>query len=139
MTYISPELRRRVAARANGCCEYCRLHQDDFYLQHEVDHAISEKHRGLTVFENLCFSCFECNRYKGSDVGSIDVETNTFVALYNPRTDRWEDHFLLSGAEIVPKTAVGRVTVFLLRLNSEVRLERRKGLIEMQRYPCDYR
>lgn len=136
MTYIPAELRRLVEERAGGCCEYCLVHQADLYLSHEADHIISEKHRGDTTLINLCLSCNECNRFKGSDIGSIDLETAAFTPLFNPRTMQWEDHFLLENAVIIPLTSIGRVTEFLLRLNSARRVERRGNLIMVGRYPC---
>ena len=136
MTYIPADVRRQVVERAKSCCEYCRLHEKDHYLTHEVDHIISEKHQGVTTIDNLCLRCFDCNRYKGSDVGSVDVDTGLFTALYNPRIMKWEDHFQLQGNQIAPLTAEGRVTVFLLRFNSNDRSIRRQGLIEIGRYPC---
>ena len=36
MTYIPEALRRLVAERAGGCCEYCRLHEDDTFFTHFV-------------------------------------------------------------------------------------------------------
>ena len=136
MSYVSAELRRLVNDRARNCCEYCRIFNDDHYLPHEIDHIVSEKHRGETNADNLCLSCFDCNRYKGSDVGSFDPETGEFAALFHPRTMRWSDHFRLDGGLIVPFTPEGRVTVFLLRLNGDNRLIRRRALIELGRYPC---
>ena len=124
MSYISAELRSLVIERAKGYCEYCRVHQDDGYLVHEIDHVVSEKHRGITSADNLCLSCFECNRYKGSDIGSIDLETDSFTALFNPRTMSWDDHFELDSVNIKPLTPEGRVTVFLLRLNNDSRITR---------------
>lgn len=37
MTYIPETLRRLVAQRTGGRCEYCRLHEDDAFFTHEVD------------------------------------------------------------------------------------------------------
>ena len=136
MTYIPTDIRRQVIERAHSCCEYYRLHDDDHYLKHEVDHIISEKHRGTTTIDNLCLSCFDCNRYKGSDVGSVDIETGLFTALFNPRTMRWNEHFQLQGYEILPLTPEGHVTVFLLRFNNDNRTVRRQNLVELDRYPC---
>jgi hypothetical protein len=107
------------------------------YLPHEADHIISEKHGGLTTADNLCLSCFECNRFKGSDIGSIDLETSTIVFLFNPRKMLWWDHFRLDGAWIVLLTPEGRVTEFLLRLNSPVRVKKREGLLLLGDYPCN--
>jgi 5-methylcytosine-specific restriction endonuclease McrA len=93
MTYIRESLRRLVFQRANGRCEYCLLHEDDAYMPHEVDHIYAEKHGGETSEANLCLSCAECNRYKGSDLASIDPQTGEVVQLIHPRRDNWSDHF----------------------------------------------
>jgi hypothetical protein len=135
MTYISTGLRRAVRMRANDRCEYCLLHEDDNFLSHEVDHVIAEKHRGETQLDNLCLSCFDCNRNKGSDIASIDIETNALTPLFNPRLDQWTEHFRLGEAFIEALTPVGRVTVYLLRLNSDEQLLKRAELIELNRYP----
>lgn len=136
MSYISAELRRLVTLAAKGCCEYCRIHNDDNFLSHEIDHIVSEKHRGSTTLENLCLSCFDCNRYKGSDIGSLDVDTNQYVQLFNPRTMNWDEHFQLDNFKISPISAIGRVTEFVLRFNSEERLQKRRELLRLLRYPC---
>lgn len=136
MTYIPDTLRQQVIDRAQDCCEYCLISQEDTLVLHEVDHIISEKHEGETTLDNLCLSCVYCNRHKGSDVGSIDRKTGQFVPLYNPRLDRWSDHFRLNGHIIEPLTAQGRVTVTVLQLNSPYQFSRRAGLIEVNSYPC---
>jgi hypothetical protein len=51
-THVPADLRRLVAVRAEQLCEYCRIHEDDTFFGCEVDHIISEKHRGLTVADN---------------------------------------------------------------------------------------
>lgn len=139
MTYISDDLRRLVIARAGECCEYCLLAQDDNFLPHEVDHIIAEKHQGTTTEDNLCLSCFDCNRHKGSDIASIDLQTRQLTPLFHPRLDRWTDHFRLDGPQIVPLTAVGRVTVYLLAMNSDEQLAKRAELIKLGRYPGNVR
>ncbi|MCC6802795.1 MAG: HNH endonuclease, partial [Anaerolineae bacterium] len=68
MTYVSAELRREVRERAHLRCEYCRLHEEDAFWTHQVDHIYAEKHGGETAEDNLCLSCADCNRYKGSDL-----------------------------------------------------------------------
>jgi hypothetical protein len=138
MTYISAELRRQVIERAGNCCEYCLLSQEDNLFAFHVDHIISEKHGGVTAAENLCLSCPDCNTYKGSDIGSFDRATDTFTPLFNPRRQQWDTHFRLNNARIEPKTPEGRVTVFLLRLNSDMKVAERTSLMDIGRYPCDH-
>lgn len=93
MTYISESLRRLVEERANYKCEYCQIQSDLSFYPHEVDHVIALKHRGETRSENLAYACWRCNRYKGSDLGSFDPQTNEFRFLFNPRTQRWNEHY----------------------------------------------
>jgi hypothetical protein len=135
MTRIPDALRRQVIERATGCCEYCLLHQDDNLFPHEIDHIVAEKHYGETTFDNLCLSCLDCNRHKGSDLTSIDRQTGEVVLLFHPRRDVWTEHFRLDGAYITPLTAKGRVTVSLLEMNSEEQVSKRTGLIQLGRYP----
>ncbi|MBK8025087.1 MAG: HNH endonuclease [Chloroflexi bacterium] len=135
MSYIPELLRQQVRQRAGGRCEYCLIHQDDSLYAHEVDHIIPEKHRGETTLENLCLACLDCNRHKGSDFASFDPETEEISLLFNPRRQRWDDHFRLDGPLIVSLTSSGRVTVFVLKLNDEIRLRARRALIATGNYP----
>jgi len=135
LTYIPQELRRLVVERAAGCCEYCLIPEVAVLFAHQIDHIIAEKHGGLTQADNLALSCAICNKYKGSDIASLDE--NEVVALFHPRRQRWDAHFQLQDAEIVPLTAHGRVTVRLLQLNrferlAERRLLMRAGLLSMK-------
>lgn len=135
MTYIPEALRREVIGRAEGCCEYCLVHQSDSLYAHEVDHIIAVKHRGETILENLCLACLDCNRAKGSDFGSFDPDTGEIAMLYHPRRQKWSAHFGLDGVYIIPLSATGRVTVFVLNLNDEFRIRARHALLEAKRYP----
>jgi hypothetical protein len=54
--------------------------------------------------------------------------------LFNPRTQKWDEHFELVGAAIQAKTAVGRVTVRLLQMNHPQRLEVRRLLISARKW-----
>jgi hypothetical protein len=126
VTYISEVLREQVKIRAKRQCEYCLLPDDLSFYPHEIDHVISVKHNGKTTFDNLCYACWRCNRYKGSDLGSFDPETGQFSFFYNPRTQVWHDHFQLQEAKILGKTPEGRTTVHLLKFNSKERLKERQ-------------
>jgi hypothetical protein len=136
MTYIPAELRRGVIERAGGCCEYCRMQISDRLLPSEIDHIISEKHGGETIFDNLCVACYRCNSFKGSDIASSDPATGKATFLYHPRQQHWDDHFRLNGAVIEPLTPEGRVTGFLLHFNISIHIAQRNALIREGRYPC---
>ncbi len=124
-----------VAARADHLCEYCLIHEDDTFFGCEVDHIISQKHGGPTEAENLAYACMFCNRYKGSDIGSILPQTGKFSRFFNPRVDRWSDHFVLHEVVIKPVTAIGEVTAAILRFNASEQLLEREALREIGHYP----
>ncbi len=134
-TYIPADLRRLITARANQLCEYCLIHEEDTHFGCQVDHIISEKHGGATEAEKLAYACSYCNRFKGSDVGSIVEESGEFVRFFNPRNDRWRDHFELNEIEIVPSTAIGTATARILQFNAIDRLLERQELQLLGRYP----
>jgi len=128
--------REFVWERARGRCEYCRLHQDDAdFLTFHVEHIIAEQHGGSNAVSNLCLSCPECNRFKGSDLASIDIETGQVVRLFNPRTDDWSAHFRLQGGRIGPLTPIGRVTEYLLQFNRPENVALRSTLRKAGDYP----
>ena len=139
MSYIDAALCRLVTERAGNCCEYCLLDHEDSPFSFHIEHIIAEKHGGTTEADNLCLSCPECNACKGSDIGSLDPATKRLTPLFNPRVQRWSEHFRLNEVEIEPITPEGRVTVFLLRLNSPEWVAERTLLIRLNRYPCHNR
>jgi hypothetical protein len=105
------------------------------FFAHEPDHIIPEKHGGSTTLDNLALACFDCNRFKGPNIASLDPINNELVPLFNPRIQEWNDHFKTEGGTIAPLTAVGRVTEQILRLNLPKRVEVRNLLSENNLYP----
>jgi hypothetical protein len=134
-SYISEELRRLVALRAEHLCEYCLIYEEDTFYGCEVDHIISVTHGGPAEADNLAYACVFCNRQKGSDIGSIVRRTGEFSRFFNPRIDRWGEHFRLEGAMIQPQTMIGEVTARILGFNHSDRLLERQTLIAVGRYP----
>lgn len=132
---ISDALRLQVAERAERHCEYCLIFEDDTHFGCQIDHIISIKHGGDTTLDNLTYACAFCNRAKGSDVGSIISETNTFVRLYNPRIDIWADHFELDGVVIKTKSDIGRIIAQILKFNDYDRVLERETLHAVGAYP----
>ncbi|MBV6624075.1 MAG: HNH endonuclease [Rivularia sp. (in: Bacteria)] len=130
MTYISVALRRQVEQRANYSCEYCLLRSDVAFYSHEVDHIIAVKHGGATDAENLAFTCWRCNRHKGTDLGSFDPQTGEFSFLFHPRKQKWEEHFRMENFNIQGLTAEGRTTANLLQLNIDERIAERQRFWE---------
>ena len=134
MTYVPAPLRRLVRERAHERCEYCLLPEAVAFYPHEIDHVVAEKHSGQTSEDNLCLSCWVCNRYKGSDLTSIDPQTGAITPLFQPRRDSWIDHFRLAGAEIEGITPPGRTTARMLRFNGPDQVELRVALIALGQY-----
>ena len=75
--------------------------QQVLHFSHEVDHVIAEKHGGTTEEGNLAYTCWRCNRYKGSDPGSFEPQTGAFSFLFNPRNQQWLEHFKFEGTILV--------------------------------------
>jgi hypothetical protein len=107
---------------------------DVLRLPHEPDHIIATQHGGQTTSENLPYTCFRCNRFKGPNLASIDPQSGVTTPLFHPRRDLWIEHFRWQEAEIVPLTAVGRATSSLLRFNDSERVKLRAGLMRQGRY-----
>jgi len=135
ISHVSAELRRLVVARAEELCEYCLLAEADTGFGCAVDHIISEKHGGPTEADNLAYACVTCNQAKGSDIGSIHWETGTFVRFFNPRYDRWAEHFELRGNMLDSRTPIGAVTARILGFNRTERLQERQLLKNLGRFP----
>lgn len=112
--FIGTKLRRLVAQRSDRLCEYCLIHEDDTHLGCVPDHIISLKHGGVTNADNLAYACVFCNRHKGSDIGSILTSDEKFVRFFNPRTDKWSEHFRLDGPIIRPISGIGEATARIL-------------------------
>ena len=131
MTRVSERVRELVRERAKGRCEYCGKPEGVNTFSHQVDHIIPEKHTGTSEFDNLAWSCLRCNSTKASEIASYDVLTKLLTPLFNPRTQNWSDHFEMNEeAQIIGKTAIGRVTVRTLQLNHSKQLKSRRDLIE---------
>ena len=135
--HASPETRQIVASRANFICEYCLIAEEDAYFRFQVEHIISRKHGGSSELENLAFACVFCNRYKGSDIASLKPGTNELVRFYNPRTDRWREHFQLKGVVIDSLTEIGEATARILQMNHDDKLLEREVLTRRKRYPSE--
>jgi hypothetical protein len=128
---------RLVWQRAKDCCEYCRLPQALSNLTFEVDHIIARVHGGPTIPANLALSCFYCNSYKGPNLSGIDPRTRAIVRLFHPRRHKWSRHFRWKGPGLVGRTAIGRATIAVLKINEDEAVSTRRMLMEAGLYPRD--
>ncbi len=117
--YISKALRRRGIEQARNRCGYCLSQGRILGQLREVDHIIPETRGGPTVEGNLWLMCSKCNKQKGSTITAPDPLTREKVALFNPRTQAWSDHFTWTpeGDRVLGLTPSGRATVDVLKLN----------------------
>ena len=92
-----------------------------------IEHVIARQHGGATELDNLALACWACNLKKGPNLTGIDPQSKRITRLFNPRKNRWADHFAFSvgtsvavGLEIRGLTAIGRTTL-VLGMNIEMR------------------
>jgi len=112
-----------VRERGRDRCEYCgRRGAESPLIPLQVEHIVARKHGGDDALENLALACAECNLAKGPNLPGIDPDSGRTTPLFNPRQDRWDDHFLRDGIRIQGITAVGRTTVRVLNMNFPARL-----------------
>jgi hypothetical protein len=120
---ITAATRRLVRQRADGRCEFCRLRQiDEPFATYQLEHIIPKQHGGLDDDTNLALACGFCNRHKGPNLAGLDPADGALVALFNPRTQTWDDHFELVGANVQGRTACGRTTIRVLDMNDPERV-----------------
>ena len=132
-TIISSELRHLVRERAKGICEYCLIDESDTLLGCQVTHIISIEEGGQTTPDNLAYICAVCNRAKGNERGTTDWDTWEFTQYFNPRLDKWGDHFVFDNNCVSPFSAIGRVTYDII--SNANRFVERYELVAAGRYP----
>jgi len=117
---INEEVCTRVRAQAGNRCGYCLSPQRLVLGWLEIEHIIPKGAAGSDEEENLWLACRLCNNFKQAQVDAVDPETGRRVPLFDPRRQRWRDHFCWSrdGTTIWGKTLCGRATILALQLNN---------------------
>jgi hypothetical protein len=117
--YVSVQLTAQILADVGHRCGYCRTDERLTGSLLSIEHILPIAAGGPTERENLWRSCRECNERKGAQVQATDPESGEISALYNPRTQSWDDHFRWSedGLLVIGLTALGRATVVAIDLN----------------------
>jgi hypothetical protein len=110
---ITETTKAQVRDRANGLCEYCQAVEKWQFVQFTIDHVLPKSQGGTDNLDNLALACFHCNRQKYTKSTAIDPETRIETSLFNPRSDRWQDHFIWSNdkLKLLGTTPTGRATV----------------------------
>jgi hypothetical protein len=116
---IGKSVRRRVAEAAGYRCGYCLTSQAIVGPLLEIDHLLPEALGGSSDESNLWLACPHCNGAKATRIDAPDPENGQTVPLFNPRTDKWSEHFVWAdgGALIEGITPIGRATVAALKMN----------------------
>lgn len=137
---ITAQQRRIVTKRAQGCCEYC-LSQVDFATQSfSVEHIIPTSQGGKDTLDNLALACQGCNGYKYTKTKASDPVDGTRVPFYNPRQQRWQDHFRWNEnfTIIIGLTPIGRATIEALKMNRGSLIRLRSVLYALGEHPPTY-
>ncbi|MCI0457958.1 MAG: HNH endonuclease [Gemmataceae bacterium] len=134
MSVVSESLRAAVEERAGHRCEYCHLPTRGQVATFPVDHTIPQSSGGPTELDNLALACPHCNAHKWAHTDAPDPATGRTVPLFNPRHDRWEEHFgwLESDPAILEgKTRRGRATIERLQMNHPNMVDIRRLLLTL--------
>jgi HNH endonuclease len=117
--YIQIAVEQSVRSAAKNRCGYCLSPQHLVMARLEIEHIIPISKGGSDDESNLWLACPVCNGHKSDKIQAVDCETGETVALFNPRQQKWADHFqwLPNGIQIEGKTSVGRATVVALHLD----------------------
>ena len=131
--YLPTALRQRLIEADDHRCAYCQTAQSHSGNPMVVDHIWPRSKGGDTSFENLCFSCYRCNLFKGSRVKAVDPLSGEIIPLFHPRTDRWDDHFRWDDASLhlLGRTPVGRATIAALHINNPIIIDARRNWVRL--------
>jgi hypothetical protein len=128
---IPAAVRLHVRQRAGNRCEYCRTQQEhEPFVSYQVEHVIPKQHGRRDDEENLALACPSCNLHKGPNLTGIDPATGAIEPLFHPRAQAWADHFESRGPYLVGKTSTGRVTVRVLAMNDDARVDLRREALD---------
>lgn len=135
--YVSVQLETQVRIDAGHRCGYCRSDERITGNLLSIEHIVPVAADGVTERENLWCSCRECNERKGAQVTAADPDSGEIVALFNPRTQRWAEHFHWSedGLFVLGMTPIGRATVIALHLNRPLQLVARQRWVVVGWHP----
>jgi len=134
---IAEHIRSQICQRARYLCEYCHASEQWQYVRFTVDHVIPLARGGTDTSDNLAWACFHCNRRKSDRLTAVDPISGEEVPLFNPRRDRWDEHFIWSadGLSIIGLTPTGRATVVALALNRAWAIDIRAADLAVGRHP----
>jgi len=100
--------------------------------QMHVEHYVPRSAGGKSDLDNLCYACAWCNSFKGDKTHALDPLTRLEVFIFNPRLQRWIEHFEWSqdGTQVIGITDIGRATVEALKMNNPFILPSRRFWVQ---------
>ena len=135
MSDIPRTLAEVVTLRAANRCEYCRLSQLGQEATFHIDHVVPQAAGGPTEADNLALACVSCSLRKWARQTAPDPDSLAEVPLFNPRTQRWTDHFRWDGPRVVGLNPTGRATAFTLAMHRPAILAIRIDEADRGRHP----
>jgi len=108
-----------------------------FNFPFEVEHITPLSQQGTNDESNLALACRSCNLRKGIRISGIDNDSNSEVQFFHPRQNLWGEHFQVDTETgmVMGITAVGKVTVENLKMNSAAQVAARKLWIRLGLFP----
>ena len=127
----------KTADRAGDRCEYCRAPEQVFNFSFDVEHIVPRSAGGSSDSQNIALACESCNLHKSITMEGWDECEGRSSPLFHPRHDVWQEHFRYESdsGTIVGRTAVGRVTVASLKMNSDFQIRARRHWVRLNLYP----
>ncbi|MBW4581692.1 MAG: HNH endonuclease [Tildeniella nuda ZEHNDER 1965/U140] len=128
-SYIPVELRNQIGVSDRNQCCYCLTQAVNSGIDLSFDHILPRSKGGETTFDNVCLACRACNEFKSDLTEFADPLTEAVVLLFNPRRQKWTDHFVWSedGIRMEGLTTIGRATVVALQMNrATIRVARKR-------------
>lgn len=107
--------RADLLLRFGGKCAFCQASL--LGRTSEFEHFVPQSAQGDDGANNISIACRRCNANKSDKRDSRDPVTGLVVPLFNPLTDKWDDHFSLRNGVPIGKTVTGRATAALLFAN----------------------
>ncbi len=138
MSVVSDSVRLAITLRAASRCEYCHVPTRGQVATFPIDHILPVSAGGTDIESNLALACPHCNAHKWAAIEGFDQVTRKPTRLFNPRLDFWSEHFAWSTidlGELLPNTAMGRVTADRLQMNEPTMVELRQLLAELGLFP----
>ena len=118
---VNERTRQFVRQRAKCLCEYCHSPERSSSDMFTIDHLTPKSLGGSDHPDNLALACRRCNERRYNFTTGNDPQTGEEVRIFNPRWQRWADHFIwtVDGRKIFGITPTGRATCYRLDFNDE--------------------